>query len=52
MEPMARALQFTADFPVIVDLAVKRDGRIAVIADNRLIAAAQVDDFQPDRAQS
>ena len=36
---------------MVVDLAVEGDRRIAVVADDRLIAARQVDDLQPHGAQ-
>jgi hypothetical protein len=35
---------------VIIYLSVERDCGIAVVADDRLIAAFQVDDFQPNCA--
>ena len=40
-----------ADFQVIVDFAVEGDGGVAVVADEGLIAARQVDDLQADGAQ-
>ena len=37
---------------MVVDLAVERDGGVAIVADDRLIAAGQIDDLQSDGAQS
>ena len=48
---MTERLQFAPNFPVVVDLAVERDGGVAIVADDRLVAAVQIDDLQPDRAQ-
>ena len=50
-EPMPQRLQFVADFAVVVDFAVERDGGVAVVADDRLVAAGQIDDLQAHRAQ-
>ena len=36
---------------MVVDLAVENDGRIAVVAEDWLVAAGQVDDLQPHGAQ-
>ncbi len=51
MESVPQGLQFTAQFQVVVNLAIEGDGGIAIVADDGLIAAAQVDDFQPHGAQ-
>ena len=36
---------------MVIDFAVERDDGIPIIAGHRLVAAVQVDDLQPDRAQ-
>ena len=36
---------------MVVDFSVERNRRVAIVADNRLVSAFQVDDLQPDRAQ-
>src|SRR5262245_25013054 len=43
--------QFFADLSVVVDLAVEGDRGVAIVSDDGLVAAAQVDDFQAHRAQ-
>jgi hypothetical protein len=40
------------DFQMIVDLAVEGDGRVAIIADHRLVSTCEVDDLQAHGAQS
>jgi hypothetical protein len=51
MKAMAQAFEFPPQFCVVIDLAVKRDDSVAVVTDDRLVAAAQIDDFQANRAQ-
>ena len=51
-EAVAATLQFRADLAMIVDFSVENDGRVAVAADYRLVAAFQVDDLEPNGAQS
>ncbi len=50
-EAMPARFQFAAQFEVIVDFAVERDHVRGVFADDRLIAAVQVDNFQAGGAQ-
>ena len=38
-------------FPMVVDLAVEDDDRVAIVADDRLIAAVEVDDLEAHGAQ-
>src|SRR5271165_1779139 len=51
LETVAQALQLTAKFQVVVDLAIEDDGRFAVVALNGLITAHQIDDLQAGCAQ-
>ena len=48
---MTQCFQFTADRRMIVDLAVKDDHRIAVVAANRLLTTRKIDDSQTHRSQ-
>jgi hypothetical protein len=51
---MAELLQIAADFPVIVDLAVKGDDGVSTLGtfqDKRLIPGIQADDLETRRAQ-
>ena len=48
---MPPLFQFRPDLAVIVDLAVKCNNRIVVVAENRLVSPCQIDDLQPHRAQ-
>jgi hypothetical protein len=45
-------LELRANLGMVVDLAVEGDGGVAIVADERLIAAGQIDDLQSDGAQS
>ncbi len=51
MEPVPQFLELRANLEMVVDLAVERHGRVAIVADERLIAAGQIDDLQSDGAQ-
>ena len=51
VEAMAEGFEFTAQLGVIVDLAVEDDDRLPVVAPERLISSAQVDNFEAHRAQ-
>jgi hypothetical protein len=44
---MAKLLQFTSEFLVVVNFAIEYDGYIAVFGQNGLVAAVEVDDPQP-----
>jgi hypothetical protein len=52
MEPVPQFLEFRANLQMVVDLAVERDGGIPIVAEERLIAAGEIDDLQSDGAQS
>src|SRR5688500_7107149 len=49
---MAARLKLFADLAVVVDFAVEGDCRVAVVSDNRLVAAGKIDDFQANGAES
>ena len=49
---MAARRQFVAQLEVVIDLAVEDDGGVAVVAVDGLVAALQVDDLEPHRAQA
>src|SRR5581483_2148960 len=51
MKTVAEPFQLPAQSGVVVDLAVKGDDRVAVVADDGLIASAEVDDLEADSAQ-
>ncbi len=48
---VAALLQFTAQFQMIVNLAVEDDDSVAILGNNGLIAALNVDNLQPRSAQ-
>ena len=50
-EAISALFQFPAQFQVIVDLAVEDDDGVAVFGHDGLIAALDVDNLQPRRAQ-
>src|SRR5713101_843863 len=50
-EDVAGVFQFVSQFTVIVDLAVENDDRLAVFAEQRLLAGLQIDDLQAHRSQ-
>ncbi len=50
-EPVAQALEFPAEFGVIVDFPVEHEDSVAVLGRHRLAAGFEVDDFQAGRAQ-
>ena len=50
-KPVSELFQFVADFQVIVNLAVEDDAPLTAIFEDRLIAALEVDNFQPGRAK-
>ena len=50
VEAMAECLQFAPQFHVVVNFAVEHNGDIAVVRDNRLVAATEVNDLEPRRA--
>jgi hypothetical protein len=52
MEPVPQFLELRANLEMVVDLAVECHGGVAIVAEQRLIAAGQIDDLQPDGAQS
>ena len=49
-EPVPQRLQLGPHLSMIVDFTVERNYGVAVLADERLIAAREVDDLQSDRA--
>ena len=51
VEAMAALFQIPAQFQVIVDFAVKGDDGVAVLGQDGLIAALDVDNLEPRRAQ-
>jgi hypothetical protein len=51
MELMPEILKFPPQFGVVVDLPVERDDGMAIVADDRLVASAEIDDLQANRAQ-
>jgi hypothetical protein len=50
-EGVAGSLQSFCQVPIVVDLAVEDDSRRAVLVEDRLPAAAQVDDTEPPVAK-
>src|SRR5215472_163937 len=50
-EVMPQALQFGAQFEVVINLSVENDSAVAVLGKDGLIALLQIDDFQARRAQ-
>src|SRR4051812_32013477 len=48
---MAQGFEFRADLQVIVNLTIESDCGIAVIREDGLVAAAEVDDLQADGAE-
>src|SRR5580692_6000182 len=48
---MTAPLQLDSQLRMVVDLAVERDDDVAILGNNRLIAPAEVDDFEASRAQ-
>ena len=48
---MAAPLQLRSQFRVVVDFAVEGDDRVAILRNDGLIAAVEVDDLQPRGAQ-
>src|SRR5579862_6931739 len=51
LKPVARPFQIGSQLGMIIDFAVEDQNRAAVVADHRLIAATQIDDFQTDCAE-
>ncbi len=51
MKAVTQHGQFFAKLGVVVDLAVENDDGVAIVAAHRLLAAAQIDDLQPDSAK-
>jgi hypothetical protein len=45
-------LEFLAEFPVVVDLAIENDPGSAILIVNRLLSALQIDDRQTAHSQS
>src|SRR2546426_6870630 len=50
-ESMAAVFQFGAEFPVIVNLSIERNNRIAALRDDGLVARLEIDDFQTRDAE-
>jgi len=48
---MAAVFQFGAEFPVIVNLSIERNNRIAALRDDGLVARLEIDDFQTRDAE-
>ena len=48
---MAQSFQFPPKFSEIIDFAVVDDDRMAVVGAERLFAAVEIDDLQPNRPQ-
>jgi hypothetical protein len=44
-------LELRANLDVVVDLAVERNSRVPIVAEERLIATGQIDDLQSDGAE-
>lgn len=52
VEAMTQSFQIGADFEVVVNLPVECNHGVAVIGNDRLVAAREIDDFQTDGAES
>jgi hypothetical protein len=50
-EGVTAAFQFQSQFAVVVNLAVENQHAVSIIAEHRLFAGAQIDDFETDGSE-